>query len=339
MTRQGATVTRRQFLLGLGAAASMAGLPRAAWADEVRPTVKIRPRATWGHDLPAVGPLRAERPEDVRFVVVHHTASTNDYTPDSVVDQLRSFYRYHTESKGWPDVAYNFFVDRFGRIWEGRSGSLDRPMRGSATGGSQGYALLCCFVGDLSLAPPTQAAQRAMVDLVVHLSTRYGIDVTPGAKATIVSRGSNRWAAGTSVTTSTIAAHRDMSLTACPGEYGNRFVAGALRRRVAGRAAELGLQTAKPEQTATRRKSSARHLPERPLPVGAHATRSRAPVTVPRSQGSTPASPTVAVPIVPTVGAGALVALGAAALIGLRSRSTNIATAVTTNEGGPRGSV
>src|SRR5688500_18291358 len=35
---------------------------------------------------------------------------------------------------------------------------------------------------------------------------------------TFVSRGSNRWPAGASVTTSTIAGHRDMSMTTCPGD-------------------------------------------------------------------------------------------------------------------------
>jgi hypothetical protein len=57
-----------------------------------------------------------------------------------------------------------------------------------------------------------------MVLLLAGLAERYGVDPAPGATTTFVSRGSNRWPAGASVTTSTIAGHRDMSMTTCPGD-------------------------------------------------------------------------------------------------------------------------
>jgi hypothetical protein len=224
-------VNRRQLLTGLGAAALLLGVPGPAAAA---PTpLRIRRRSVWGAGLPPTGPLEEERARDVRFILVHHTASSNDYSRDSVVDQLRGIYRYHTGTKGWPDVAYNFFVDRFGRIWEARSGSRAGPVKGSATGGSQGFALLCCFLGDHDRARPTPEARRAMTYLVAALTQRYGIDTTPSATATFVSRGSNRWPRGERVTTPTIAAHRDMSMTACPGRYGYRFTTGRLRDEVA----------------------------------------------------------------------------------------------------------
>ena len=89
---------------------------------------------------------------------------------------------------------------------------------GSATGGSQGYAQLCCFVGDHQTVAPTEAAQTSMVALLAWLAGRYGIDPSPGATTTFTSRGSQRWPAGTSVTTGTIAGHREMSSTVCPGD-------------------------------------------------------------------------------------------------------------------------
>jgi N-acetylmuramoyl-L-alanine amidase len=150
---------------------------------------------------------------------VHHTASGNDYRPEEVPGLLRSFYSLHTgASKGWPDVAYNFFIDRYGTVWEGRAGSLEGPVMPDATGGSQGFAQLCCFVGDHSAEAPTPEARRSMVALLASLAETYGIDPAPGATASFISRGSNRWPAGVPVTTTTIAGHRDMSLTLCPGD-------------------------------------------------------------------------------------------------------------------------
>jgi hypothetical protein len=159
-----------------------------------------------------------ELPADVRFLLVHHTASPNDYPVGSVGARIRSIYRMHTGARGWADVAYNFFVDRYGGIWEGRSGSIDQPVKGDATGGSQGFALLCCFIGNHRTVAPTPEAQASMIGLLGWLADRYGIQTTPGSTTTFVSRGSNKWPAGTQVTTSTIAGHRDMSATVCPGD-------------------------------------------------------------------------------------------------------------------------
>lgn len=188
----------------------------------------IVPRSEWGGDLLPTGPLEEEAPEDVLFLLVHHTASANGYSRESVREQLRGIYRFHTGEKGWPDVAYNFFVDRFGGVWEGRTGSLTRPVKASATGGSQGHALLCCFLGDHSTEQPTEAAWSSMTQLLASLADRYAIDTSPGASVTFTSRGSNLWPTGAQVTTTTIAGHRDMSQTACPGDAAFAVVKGEL---------------------------------------------------------------------------------------------------------------
>ena len=133
-------------------------------------------------------------------------------------EQLRSFYGYHVGPKGWPDIAYNFLVDAYGGVWEGRAGSLHSPVKGDATGGSQGFAQLACFIGDHQTAPPTAAAQSAMVQLLAHLASTYRISTAPGATASFISRGSNRWPAGKHVVARTISGHREMSETACPGD-------------------------------------------------------------------------------------------------------------------------
>jgi len=201
--------------------------------------LEVVPRSDWGPDLPVVGTLAEEALGDVRFLLVHHTASSNDYGPEATVGYLRSFYDLHTGENGWADVAYNFFVDRHGIVYEARTGSLHGPVKGDATGGSQGFALLCCFVGDHSVEPPTLAAHTSMIRLLAWLADRYQIETAPGSTATFVSRGSNVYPTGTAVSTPTIAGHRDMSQTVCPGDAAYAMVRNDYQALVTQRRSEV----------------------------------------------------------------------------------------------------
>ena len=222
-------LTRREAIAGslvagslVAAAATFAGASRAAAAPrapavppiEVMPGLSIYPRDAWGAALPPMGPIEVETP---LFLLVHHTASSNSYT--SAASVIQATYAFQTSAaKGWNDVCYEFFVGRDGDVWEGRAGALSGPVVADATGGSQGFAPLVCLLGDFTSEMPTEAARDSLVKVLAWLGDRYSINLTPGATTTFVSRGSQRWAAGTQVTTPTIAGHRDMSYTACPGD-------------------------------------------------------------------------------------------------------------------------
>jgi hypothetical protein len=74
------------------------------------------------------------------------------------------------------------------------------------------------MLGDFTSVVPTPQAQASLVKVLAWLGDRSRIDTRPGATTSFISRGSQRWAAGTRVTTRTIAGHRDMSYTSCPGD-------------------------------------------------------------------------------------------------------------------------
>jgi hypothetical protein len=216
-------IGRRRAIVGAAALLGAGIVARRAAADDVpadaplpvavAPGLEVRLRDTWGADLPPRGRIA---PEDARFLLVHHTASASNYA--SARDVIRGTYSFHTgAAKGWPDVCYEFFIGRDGDVWEGRAGAVAGPVVADATGGSQGFAQLVCLLGDFTAAPPTPAALDALVSVLAWLSRRDGIDVAPGASTTFVSRGSDRWRSGTVVTTPTIAGHRDMTYTSCPG--------------------------------------------------------------------------------------------------------------------------
>ena len=194
----------------------------------------INPRSLW---VPAKQPvptgLRTE--SAVKVLLVHHSDSPNTYAQAAVPGLLRGFLGYHTgPDKKWPDVAYNFFVDRFGGIWEGRSGSIRGPVAGSATGGNQGHSQLICLVGNHATEAPSDAAILSLSRLLAGLSDRYQLAADPDATTTFVSQGSNRWPTGSTVTTRSIEGHRAMSQTSCPGD-----AAFALLPRVRARVRDL----------------------------------------------------------------------------------------------------
>jgi hypothetical protein len=214
------------------AAGVVVARPFLGWPAAAAGQPAIVPRSTWGPELVPTGPIPDE--PDVRFLLVHHTVNANDYDPADVVGLLAGIYGFHTSAeKGWPDIAYNFLIDRFGTIYEGRTGSLAGAVAVDATGGSQGFAQLCCFIGDHSATPPSDAAMASMVAMLAFLGDRHGLDLSPGATATFTSRGSNRQPAGTAVTTPTISGHRDMSSTACPGDAAYGFITDGTFARLA----------------------------------------------------------------------------------------------------------
>lgn len=66
----------------------------------------------------------------VRAVTIHHTAESNDYAPGDSAGIVRAIYAYHSQSQGWGDVGYNALVDKYGTIFEGRAGGLDKNVTG-----------------------------------------------------------------------------------------------------------------------------------------------------------------------------------------------------------------
>ena len=222
-------LSRRGLLVATLAGAAALALPDGpfvpapAAAATRNPTV--RARSAWaGTACPVRGPLPVEAPGNVRFLEVHHSVlPSNTYTQAQVPAILRTFYTLHVD-KGWPDIAYNFLIDRFGTIWEGRAGSRASPVIPSATGGHQGFSQKVCFIGNHVTSAPTAVMNDRMVSTLAMLAARHRIQTAPGRTATFTSRGSNLLPAGLRCTVPTIVGHRQVVRTACPGDAAFRLV-------------------------------------------------------------------------------------------------------------------
>jgi hypothetical protein len=202
--------------------ASSSGVAHAA-----TPQPPIHSRADWGADES----LRSRNPgcgtpqytSTIKVGFVHHTVTSNDYTPDQVPGLLRAIYADHVLSNGWCDIGYNFVIDKFGGIWEGRYGGINQAVLGAHTGGFNANSFGVSMLGNYDTTSPNGTQPTpAMLDSLERLLAwklgMYGRDAT--GTTTLVSAGGSdtRYPAGQVVTLGVISGHRDVDPTTCPGQ-------------------------------------------------------------------------------------------------------------------------
>ena len=218
--------------VGAGAPAALVGVRLVALdptggADTATPTLqrvsrasakaasapKIVTRRQWGADES----LRGGRPSyaAVKMAFIHHTASGNTYSAAEAPAVMRGIYAYHTRSLGWSDIGYNFLIDRFGTIYEGRYGGMKRGVVGAQVlgfnRGSTGISVIGNFAGD---APPAAALASLRRLLAWKLKIHH---LRPRGTAKLKCDASDKFARGAKVTFPVIAGHRQANRTECPG--------------------------------------------------------------------------------------------------------------------------
>ncbi|TCC64281.1 hypothetical protein E0H73_07665 [Kribbella pittospori] len=173
------------------------------------PMPAMASRKQWGADerLRSHNGAACARPKYTTTVMaafVHHTADRNDYTRTQVAAMVRGMYAYHVKSRGWCDLGYNFLVDRFGRVFEGRYGGAQLPVLGAHTGSFNTNSFGIALIGNFEKAAPTQAMLEKTARVIAWKFDAY----YRSPKSTVVLAGT---------TLLSISGHRDTKATACPG--------------------------------------------------------------------------------------------------------------------------
>lgn len=186
---------------GTSSPASVGGLPT------------IIPRAAWSAPKPKNAPSMGH----VQVAFVHHTVNGNGYTQDQSAAIVRAIADYHMRSNGWSDVGYNFLVDRYGQIFEGRMGGIDQPVVGAQAVGWNSISTGIAIIGTFENEPVPDAALNAVAALIAWKLPLHGAP-TAGTVPLVSSGGAgNRWARGAAVDMPRIGGHRDGCSTSCPG--------------------------------------------------------------------------------------------------------------------------
>ena len=195
----------------------------------------VAPAATTANGLPVPVTTRAEWGANASYmswdpeyasaghVVVHHTAGTNSYSSGQSASIVRGIYYYHAVTLDWGDIGYNFLVDKFGTVFEGRSGSVAAPAGKMSVGahargvntGTMGISMM----GDYSTVSPSDAQLSSVGKMAGWFLKRAGIsDVTGWAGLHVWT--TERYQAGSTISMPRILGHRDVGYTTCPGNVG-----------------------------------------------------------------------------------------------------------------------
>ena len=176
-------------------------------------------RKRWGAD-PDLGDKCFEPiyGKTTKAAIVHHTVGTNNYKRADSAGIVRGILAYHTQGRDWCDIGYNFLVDRFGRIFEGRDGGIAKPVRGAHAGDFNADTMGVSMMGNFDNVRLQRRLKNAVVRLVGwRLGTNY---VRPNGTVRMHGARIKR-----------ISGHRDVMSTACPGKHGYAWLP-RLRKRV-----------------------------------------------------------------------------------------------------------
>jgi len=167
----------------------------------------IYPRSSWSNAkydkrTKKIWPAEYEDPE---VIIIHHTATNYK---GSASKQIKKIYRYHSYTRRWGDIGYNYIIGKDGSIFEGRYGG-NGVIGGHAyfngtnyNKGSIGIAVL----GDYTKEELSSQTLDSLEKLIGWLASNNNIEIN----AEIKFHGKKLKSA--------VVGHKDVADTACPGK-------------------------------------------------------------------------------------------------------------------------
>ncbi|MEA1874663.1 MAG: N-acetylmuramoyl-L-alanine amidase, partial [Bacteroidota bacterium] len=177
---------------------------------------EIIPRADWCGDYTEChNPTYTVTYRDPTHTVIHHGASPDSYTDGYAV--VRSYWNYHVNTLGWNDIGYNYLLDKYGNLFQGRHNPNmpTQDVHAAHVGNANPYSIGVNFLGN-SDAPDTQPTTVQLDKCAEFLAWWYdqnGFD--PTSSASILKQDASEW-----ITLPRICGHRDVNPggTTCPGD-------------------------------------------------------------------------------------------------------------------------
>ena len=166
-----------------------AGVPARTLQKAGAPAIVPRAAGSADEKIRRAGPSFAA---NLRLAIVHHTAGANGYTAAQSPAIVRAIQLYHVKGNGWNDIGYNFLVDRFGTVFEGRYGGIEQNVVGAHAEGFNTGSVGVAVIGEYSsLAVPAKARSSLAALLAWRLDIAH---VDPASTQSFISGGNARFA-------------------------------------------------------------------------------------------------------------------------------------------------
>ena len=132
----------------------------------------------------------------VDAVHLHHTwrPTKNDYRGH---DTILGMWRYHTQERGWDDIAQHLTIAPDGTLWLGRNWNSPPASARGYNGNRDTGPFMIEVIGDFDREKLEGEQHDAVIDVIAHLQRRF--ELAPKS----------------------LRFHRDMSGKTCPGEHVN----------------------------------------------------------------------------------------------------------------------
>ncbi len=195
-------------------------------------------RTGWGNPQGEGAPAAPPAYYEAKTLVVHHTADSNSLSPGATwADRVRAIWSFHTYSRGWGDIGYNWLIDPNGVIYAGRAGSTD-PARDAvgfhdtANYGSMGVSM----IGTYTSVAPSPATINSLVEILAWKAGERGINPTGSGYYYGCARSSYCAPFNSGAVVPSISGHRQVTPghTTCPGDSSMGLLP-SIRQRVADR--------------------------------------------------------------------------------------------------------
>ncbi len=158
------------------------------------------------------------RTKSVDRIIVHHTAESSQQAVENDITILRSIYMYHTVTRGWWDIWYNYIVGKDGTIYEWRS--WWDYVEGAHAYANNLWTVWISVMWNFDAGILHDRQRQWLEDILVYVAKKYGINVVD--ETTWFRKCDIKKFPSCVIDIESVLrlhSHRDVGYTACPWEH------------------------------------------------------------------------------------------------------------------------
>ena len=129
-------------------------------------------RADWGADE-KIRQKKIPKSEKIKKIIIHHTGEYVNETREPA-EIMRAIYHFHTITRDWGDIGYNYVIDSQGNIYEGRAGGPTAI--GAHIFNRNPETIGISLMGNFQHEEPTAAQLKILTILLADQTRRFEIN-------------------------------------------------------------------------------------------------------------------------------------------------------------------